>query len=98
MSKGMALSFLKQRPADVLSSPDDQEGVEDAVVDGVTGLLVDPLNIDLVASETVRLLTDETLAKRLGDQGRERVIREVTWEATTRVIEKVFEEILETAE
>lgn len=51
-------------------------GVEDAVVDGETGLLVDPEDVDEVVEALVRLLRDEELRSRLGTQGRERVHRD----------------------
>ncbi len=47
-------------------------GVTEAVQDGVTGLLVDPLDAGEVASTAVRLLTDEALSRRLGAGGRRR--------------------------
>lgn len=54
-------------------------GVPEAVVDGVTGLLVDPADPEDVARALKRLLTDHALAERLGRQGRERVVKEFTW-------------------
>ncbi len=54
-------------------------GIPDAVVDGVTGLLVNPSDIGEIAEAVVRLLTDPTLAKRLGDEGRQRALGELSW-------------------
>ncbi len=55
-------------------------GVEDAVIDHKTGLLVDdPTDTDEVSKQIVRLLRDEDLANRLGEQGRERVGRDFDW-------------------
>lgn len=51
-------------------------GVDEAVIDGETGLLVDPEEPLAVADAIVRLLTDATLARRLGNAGRERVANE----------------------
>jgi phosphatidylinositol alpha-1,6-mannosyltransferase len=55
-------------------------GIEDAVIDGVTGLLVDPNSVDEVAGTIIRILMDSTLAQRLAEQGRERAINELSWE------------------
>ena len=61
-------------------------GVEDAVIDGVTGLLVDPNSVDEIAGAIVKLLTDNALARRLAERGRERVVNELSWEeAATKV-------------
>lgn len=55
-------------------------GTADAIVDGETGLLVDPHNVDEIAAAIVRLLTDRELARQLGKNGRQRVEQELSWE------------------
>lgn len=47
-------------------------GVPDLVEDGVTGLLVDPDDVDAIADAIVRVLSDRALAERLGAAARER--------------------------
>jgi phosphatidyl-myo-inositol dimannoside synthase len=54
-------------------------GVPDAVIDGVTGFLVDPLSSEDIVLAITRLLSSPDLAARLGQQGRERVFAEFTW-------------------
>jgi len=54
-------------------------GVADALADGVSGLLVDPLSQGEITEALARLLTDGDLAKRLGEQGRSRVVNEFQW-------------------
>jgi glycosyltransferase involved in cell wall biosynthesis len=65
--------------------------VEDAIVEGKTGLLVDPLIREDVAGALVSLLTDERLAKDLGRKGRERVEKELNWQTISRRILKELE-------
>jgi phosphatidyl-myo-inositol dimannoside synthase len=48
-------------------------GVPDAIVDRVTGLLVEPTSVEEVADAIVRIGRDTTLARRLGKAGRRRV-------------------------
>lgn len=55
-------------------------GVEEAVDDGVTGLLVDPLDIDEIANAIVKVLKDGNLARRLGENGRKRVANQPDWD------------------
>lgn len=55
-------------------------GVEDAVEDGVSGLLVDPTNVDAVAQALIRVLKDKKLAQHLGEQGYARVQKHFTRE------------------
>lgn len=59
-------------------------GVEDAVVHGVTGLLVDPLSVEEIAGAIERLLRDRDLAEKMGRAGRERAVREFEWEVVSR--------------
>jgi phosphatidyl-myo-inositol dimannoside synthase len=51
-------------------------GIADAVVHGVTGLLVDPADPDDVASALEHLLCNQALAARMGEEGRSRVLRQ----------------------
>ena len=63
-------------------------GVAEAVADGVTGIIVDPENVNQIAEAVIRLLTDDLLAKKMGEQGRERVEKEFWWEFQTEKIEE----------
>ncbi len=47
-------------------------GIADAVIDGVTGVLVEPTSVDDVAEALIRLLRDRAEAVRLGANGRRR--------------------------
>ena len=69
-------------------------GVEDAVIDGVTGLLVDPENIEEIAQTIIRLLTDREYARKLGENGRRRVENELNWKTTGKKIEEVLVKLL----
>jgi phosphatidyl-myo-inositol dimannoside synthase len=60
-------------------------GSLDAVLDGETGLLVDPLDTMAVAEAIVRLLRDDELARRLGAAARARAAH-YAW---PRVVERV---------
>jgi phosphatidyl-myo-inositol dimannoside synthase len=51
-------------------------GVSDAVLDGQTGLLVDPESPSEVASAIIKLLSDPALANRFGEAGRARALND----------------------
>jgi phosphatidylinositol alpha-1,6-mannosyltransferase len=57
----------------------DSGGVRDAVVHGVTGLLVDPQDDEALFEALDRLIGDKDLRDSLGRQGRERVVNEFQW-------------------
>jgi phosphatidyl-myo-inositol dimannoside synthase len=67
-------------------------GALDAVVDGETGLLVDPTDHIAVADAISRLLLDSELAARLGQAGARRA-REHSWPVIARRVEDLLLEI-----
>lgn len=70
-------------------------GIEDAVFDGVTGLLVDPDNIEEISHSIVRLLTDAEYAQKLGENGRQRVEKELNWSVVGEKIEEILKIAIE---
>jgi phosphatidylinositol alpha-1,6-mannosyltransferase len=67
-------------------------GALDAVVDGVTGLLVDPTDHIAVAGALIDLLLDRSRAAELGEAGATRA-HEFAWEAVARRVEHVLREV-----
>lgn len=59
-------------------------GVAEAVLHDETGILVNPDNPDEIAGAIASILLDETMARRLGRNGRARIERELNWQAFTR--------------
>jgi phosphatidylinositol alpha-1,6-mannosyltransferase len=70
----------------------DVGGALDAVIDGETGLLVDPLDPLAVAVAITRLLRDGELARRLGAAGRARA-REHAWPLVAKRVEGLLLEL-----
>lgn len=65
-------------------------GVPDAIIDNVTGLLVDPESEMEITEAIIRLLTNPKLAKKLGEQGRKRVLQDLSWHKVGEKVEKVL--------
>jgi glycosyltransferase involved in cell wall biosynthesis len=61
---------------------------------GLSGLLVEPKNPIALANAIVSLLSDTELGRKLGRNGRERVVSEFSWEAIARRMEAVYQEVL----
>jgi phosphatidylinositol alpha-1,6-mannosyltransferase len=57
----------------------DSGGARESLVDGETGILVDGGDVLRVASALADLLGDPVLARRMGEAGRARVERELSW-------------------
>ncbi len=68
-------------------------GVPDAVLDGETGLLVDPHNTDAIANAIILLLTNHELARRLSENGRRRVEQEFSWEKVGDRLERYLKQV-----
>lgn len=58
-------------------------GVKDAVVGGLNGLIVDSESVEAIRDGLVKLAEDPVLRRTLGEQGRERALKEFNWEKQT---------------
>lgn len=65
-------------------------GAADAVEHNVSGLLVDPLDIDEIAQAILSLLIDEAHARELGECGRRRVLEKFNWQEQGRKLMKMI--------
>lgn len=68
-------------------------GVEDAVIDGINGLLVDPNNPDQVSGAIIEILSNPALAQKLGDTGRTRTVNDFSSETCAQNLLKILESI-----
>ncbi len=66
-------------------------GVVDAIADGETGLLVDPLDVGDIRRAVVEILADEEKAQAMGLAGRKRVEEEYNWRSVTEKILEIIE-------
>jgi glycosyltransferase involved in cell wall biosynthesis len=65
-------------------------GIPGLVRDGVDGILVPFGDVSELATALKRLLTDQELARRLGEAGRERVLAEFTWDKKYAVVSELY--------
>ncbi len=68
-------------------------GIPDAIMDGKTGLLVDPHSEEEIAQALIKLLSDEDYAQKLGQNGLDRVRKELTWEKTAKQVTNEIEDL-----
>jgi glycosyltransferase involved in cell wall biosynthesis len=71
--EGFGLVYLEAMRFDKPCIASRVDGGSEVVDNGVTGLHVDPDNLDQMLSALVRLLRDDELAARLGRAGREKL-------------------------
>ena len=79
--EGFGLVFIEAALAGLPTVAGRAAGAVEAVVDGVTGLLCDPEDVDDVAACVLQLLRDPELAQTLGEQGRRRAVEQFSPEA-----------------
>ena len=69
-------------------------GAVDAVIDGVTGILVPVGDARVLASALARVIGDRRLASELGSAGRERVLRDFRQEIIWEALEQEYSQML----
>ena len=71
----------------------DDGGTREQVIDGKTGLLISDCSPSELATALLRILSDRTLAKKLGEAGREHVMRSFSMEAMVAGYTQLFDEL-----
>ena len=69
-------------------------GVPYAVDNGKNGLIVPPKDPQAIADAIIKILTNPQLAKKMGEEGREKVIKYFTWEKQINTTKELIEQIL----
>ncbi|HEY7627141.1 MAG TPA: glycosyltransferase family 4 protein [Ilumatobacteraceae bacterium] len=83
--EGFGIVFLEAAACGVAQVAGDSGGAEDAVVDGVTGLMVrDPDDARQAAVAFEKLLDDPTLRASMGAAGRQRAVSDFSYDGLSR--------------
>jgi len=69
-------------------------GIEDVIVDGETGLLVQPKDLGSLKEAMIRLLADQRLAEDIGRRGKRVVLSDFTWEKSAQKLMGIYREVL----
>ena len=75
----------------------DAPGIDEAIVDGETGLLVAPGDAEALSEAIDRLLSDEQLSRRLGENGRRRAQEKFTIEAQSEATIALYRQMIAAA-
>ncbi len=70
----------------------DAASLGEQIVDGETGFLVPPSDVDLFAKRVVALLQDEPLRQRLGNSTKERIDKHFRWDRTVDRILDIYQD------
>ena len=96
--EGLPLSVLEAMAAARPVVATAIDGTTEAVVPGVTGLLVPPADPTRLAGAIRALLEDGALARRMGEEGRARVCREFSLRRMIDGVTGVYDELLQRTE
>lgn len=69
-------------------------GLTDAIIDGETGLLVEPKNVDELTEALLRLMSDESFRKQLGENAKQRAINEFDSKKCGELLVREYEDSL----
>jgi phosphatidyl-myo-inositol dimannoside synthase len=92
--EGFGMVFLEASACAKPTIAGRSGGIGDAVVDGVTGLLVDPLDVDDIAAALWIILSNRELAIQLGHQGRSRVVSDFAWPRIADRVQQILESVV----
>ena len=85
-NEGFGLVFLEANAFGIPVIGGRSGGTIDAIVDKKTGFLVNPVDVEEISKSIIMLLENKELAKKLGQDGKERVRREYTWDANFKIL------------
>lgn len=91
--EGLPIALLEAMALGVPSVSTRVNAIPEAVIDGETGLIVEPRDPESLADAVMRLKGDRPLAERLAAAGREKVIAEFNEIAVTEVAWKAYTEV-----
>jgi phosphatidylinositol alpha-1,6-mannosyltransferase len=91
--EGFGITFLEAAACAKPVIAGRSGGSSDAVIDGKTGLLVDPENPADIADALSQLLRDPLRVTRMGEQARKRVLTEFTWKHVAGRVANVIEQV-----
>ena len=94
IEEGLGLVFLEAAAAGLPVIATRMGGIPEVVRDGETGLLLEQKDdAGELAAKILLLLRDQQLRKRLGQQGREWVRNNFSWEKIAQTLEGVYNEV-----
>jgi phosphatidylinositol alpha-1,6-mannosyltransferase len=84
--EGFGLALLEASASGIPVIAGASGGTGEIVLDGVTGFRVPPLDVAAAADRVERVLTDPSLARRLGAAGRARAASRFSWDRTVAAL------------
>ncbi|WP_112182077.1 MULTISPECIES: glycosyltransferase family 4 protein [Paraliobacillus] len=87
--EGYGIVFLEANYFGIPVIGGNSGGMPDAIRDGKTGFLVDPLNVNEIADKLISLTNSVELRNLMGKEGHKWVISECSWQQRIKLLESV---------
>jgi glycosyltransferase involved in cell wall biosynthesis len=88
--EGLPTTLLEAMACGTPTVATNVPGNSEVVSDGITGFLVPPRNPEELADAILKILSNDTLRRRMGDKCREEVIRKYDWSIIARRAEEIY--------
>ncbi len=93
LSESFGMSLIEAMACEVPVVATRVGGMQDVVLDGQTGILVEPENPKELASAISRLLSDPSLRSEMGKAGKMRVVNQFSWETITSTLMSEYQNL-----
>lgn len=90
LSEGLPLTVLEAMAAGKPVVATNVGGIPDAVIDGESGILVPPKDIDALSKAIISLLGDRVKQIRMGEKARKRSEEKFSWEKIVESVVKIY--------
>ena len=94
MREGLSIVTLEAMASGIPVVASNVGGLPFIVKDGVTGFLAEPENEGQLADSIIKLLLNEKLARKMGDNGK-KIVRNYDWRVIAEKTEEVYKEAIE---
>lgn len=92
-SEGFGMVYIEAMSQGVASIGVKGEGIEDVIVQGYNGFLVDRENVDSLESTLETLIKDIKLRNDIGLKGKETVINNFTWDCNAKKVIQLYNKL-----
>ncbi len=92
--EGFGISFLEAGYAEKAVIGGNSGGIPDAIENNKTGILVDPNDLNNIASAVIELLQNKQKRDQYGKNGKKRVLNNFTWDIIAKRYALLFKDIL----
>jgi glycosyltransferase involved in cell wall biosynthesis len=94
-TEGMSNSIIEYMALGKPVIATDGGGTNELIQNNITGILLEPENIDMLVNEITRLMGDQDLRKLMGKNGRQRIRNKFSSERMVKAIIKLYSELLD---